>query len=272
MSKPDLFELPAGPVAALIGLEYRKETYIDDRDPYLDGSVPNSLFRPNISSTKTHPYTSGVVGSSPTSDVMGDKNVQSLFVELSIPVSDKISAQVAARHEEFSDSISATVGKIAIGYDVTNRIKFRASASTSFRPPNLVQVNQEEVARTGSRYDAVMQLLSSAKNFNGAAPSSEKDGVFIDDFYVLNSIRYATGAEKLVPEGVEGQVPYTGSVQDIIHQMIGGLRQSMGYTGSHDIATMRTKPKFVQITSAGVNESHVHDVSVTKEAPNYRMS
>ena len=54
--------------------------------------------------------------------------------------------------------------------------------------------------------------------------------------------------------------------------MIGGLRQSMGYTGSHDIETMRTKPKFVQITSAGVNESHVHDVSVTKEAPNYRMS
>ena len=78
--------------------------------------------------------------------------------------------------------------------------------------------------------------------------------------------------EKLVPEGIEGRVPYKGWLQAVIHQMIGGLRQSMGYTGSHDIATMRTKPKFVQITSAGVNESHVHDVSVTKEAPNYRMS
>ena len=78
--------------------------------------------------------------------------------------------------------------------------------------------------------------------------------------------------EKLVPEGIEGRVPYKGSLQAVIHQMIGGLRQSMGYTGSHDIATMRTKPKFVQITAAGVNESHVHDVSVTKEAPNYRMS
>ena len=78
--------------------------------------------------------------------------------------------------------------------------------------------------------------------------------------------------EKLVPEGIEGIVPYKGWLQAVIHQMIGGLRQSMGYTVSHDIATMITKPKFVQITAAGVNESHVHDVSVTKEAPNYRMS
>ena len=78
--------------------------------------------------------------------------------------------------------------------------------------------------------------------------------------------------EKLVPEGIEGRVPYKGWLQAVIHQMIGGLRQSMGYTGSHDIASMRTKPKFVQITAAAVNESHVHEVSVTKEAPNYRMS
>ena len=78
--------------------------------------------------------------------------------------------------------------------------------------------------------------------------------------------------EKLVPEGIEGRVPYKGWLQAVIHQMIGGLRQSMGYTGSHDIETMRTKPKFVQTTSAGVSESHVHDVSVTKEAPNYRIS
>ena len=82
----------------------------------------------------------------------------------------------------------------------------------------------------------------------------------------------AEATEKLVPEGIEGRVPYKGWLQAVIHQMIGGLRQSMGYTGSHDIETMRTKPKFVQITSAGVSESHVHDVSVTKEAPNYRIS
>ena len=82
----------------------------------------------------------------------------------------------------------------------------------------------------------------------------------------------ADANEKLVPEGVEGRVPYKGWMEAVVHQMMGGLRQSMGYTGSKDIETMRVKPKFVQITTAGVNESHVHDVSVTKEAPNYRVS
>ena len=78
--------------------------------------------------------------------------------------------------------------------------------------------------------------------------------------------------EKLVPEGIEGRVPYKGWMESVVHQMMGGLRQSMGYTGSKDIQTMRTKPKFVQITHAGVSESHVHDVNVTKEAPNYRIT
>ena len=82
----------------------------------------------------------------------------------------------------------------------------------------------------------------------------------------------ADANEKLVPEGIEGRVPYKGWMEAVVHQMMGGLRQSMGYTGSKDIETMRIKPKFVQITTAGVNESHVHDVSVTKEAPNYRVS
>ena len=78
--------------------------------------------------------------------------------------------------------------------------------------------------------------------------------------------------EKLVPEGIEGRVPYTGLVETTIHQMLGGVRQSMGYTGNKDIESMRTKAKFVKITPAGINESHVHDVSVTKEAPNYRIT
>ncbi len=77
------------------------------------------------------------------------------------------------------------------------------------------------------------------------------------------------GAEKLVPEGIEGRVPYKGPVSTIIHQMMGGLRSSMGYTGSEDMDTMRTRPKFVRVTSAGMGESHVHDVTITKEAPNY---
>ena len=78
--------------------------------------------------------------------------------------------------------------------------------------------------------------------------------------------------DKLVPEGIEGRVPYKGWVETTIHQMLGGLRQSMGYTGCKDIDMMKTKPKFVQITTSGMSESHVHDVSVTKEAPNYRIT
>jgi len=78
------------------------------------------------------------------------------------------------------------------------------------------------------------------------------------------------GIEKLVPEGIEGRVPYKGSVLAIINQLTGGLRSSMGYVGCQDIAEMRVKPAFTRVTSAGMRESHVHDVAITKEAPNYR--
>lgn len=78
--------------------------------------------------------------------------------------------------------------------------------------------------------------------------------------------------EKLVPEGIEGRVAYKGSMTAIVHQLIGGVRAAMGYTGSHNIEEMRTRPQFIKITSAGMRESHVHDVAITKEAPNYRSS
>lgn len=77
--------------------------------------------------------------------------------------------------------------------------------------------------------------------------------------------------EKLVPEGVEGRVPYKGSVLAVIHQLLGGLRASMGYLGCPDIPTVHAKAEFVEITSAGIRESHVHDVQITKEAPNYHI-
>ncbi|MBQ0831390.1 IMP dehydrogenase [Marinobacter sp.] len=80
------------------------------------------------------------------------------------------------------------------------------------------------------------------------------------------------GIDKLVPEGIEGRVACKGPMRNIIHQLIGGLRASMGYTGSATMTDMRTKPQFVRITGAGMRESHVHDVTITKEAPNYRTS
>jgi IMP dehydrogenase len=77
-------------------------------------------------------------------------------------------------------------------------------------------------------------------------------------------------ADKLVPEGIEGRVPYKGPLVNIINQLVGGLRASMGYTGCASIEEMRSRPEFMRITNAGVKESHVHDVQITKEAPNYR--
>jgi len=81
----------------------------------------------------------------------------------------------------------------------------------------------------------------------------------------------SSNVDKLVPEGIEGRVPYKGPLLNIVHQLLGGIRSSMGYVGCEDINCMRTKPGFVRVTSAGMRESHVHDVTITKEAPNYRV-
>ncbi len=82
---------------------------------------------------------------------------------------------------------------------------------------------------------------------------------------------HTDSVEKLVPEGIEGRVPYKGSLEAVIHQLLGGIRASMGYTGCRSIAQLRTKSRFVRVTSAGMKESHVHDVAITKEPPNYRF-
>jgi IMP dehydrogenase len=76
---------------------------------------------------------------------------------------------------------------------------------------------------------------------------------------------------KLVPEGIEGRVPYKGALSDVIYQMVGGLRAAMGYCGCTSIKELQTKAKFIEITNAGLQESHPHDIIVTKEAPNYQV-
>jgi len=95
----------------------------------------------------------------------------------------------------------------------------------------------------------------------GAMEKGSKDRYFQDE----------ADADKLVPEGIEGRVPYRGPLRNIVHQLSGGLRAAMGYTGCATIEEMRTKPQFVRVTNAGMRESHVHDVTITKEAPNYRL-
>ena len=87
--------------------------------------------------------------------------------------------------------------------------------------------------------------------------------------------RYASsagGSGKLVPEGIEGRVPYKGNVHDYIYQLVGGLRSGMGYAGAANLEDLRTKVKLVRITGAGLIESHPHDVIITKEAPNYQLT
>ena len=84
-----------------------------------------------------------------------------------------------------------------------------------------------------------------------------------------NDRYFQENAKKFVPEGVEGRVPYRGSISEIIYQMKGGLRSGMGYCGKHNIDELRKDSKFVRITNAGLLESHPHDISISKEAPNY---
>ena len=81
----------------------------------------------------------------------------------------------------------------------------------------------------------------------------------------------ASDPEKLVPEGIEGRVPYRGPLRNIIHQLVGGLRASMGHCGCATMEDMRTRPQFVRVTSAGVREAHPHDIQIVKEAPNYQL-
>ena len=117
-----------------------------------------------------------------------------------------------------------------------------------------------EVEFFQGRYYKAYRGMGSLGAMSGASGSSDR--------YFQDA---KAGVEKLVPEGIEGRVPYKGPMSAIVHQMMGGLRSSMGYTGSADIQAMAENTQFVKITSAGMQESHVHDVTITKEAPNYRV-
>jgi IMP dehydrogenase len=101
-----------------------------------------------------------------------------------------------------------------------------------------------------------------------AMKAGSSDRYFQDD---VSSMGESEG-QKLVPEGIVGRVPYKGPIRDIVYQMVGGLRASMGYCGCESIETMHDRARFVRITPSGLRESHVHDVIITQEAPNYRLS
>jgi len=113
--------------------------------------------------------------------------------------------------------------------------------------------------------DVIMYQGRSYKSYRGMGSVGAMAGGSADRYFQKSS----TDPGKLVPEGIEGRVPYKGPVQSILHQMMGGLRAAMGYTGSATIKDLQDKAEFVRITGAGLRESHVHDVQITAEAPNY---
>jgi len=154
-SHPEIMNLPAGPVGMLVGFEVRKETYQDDRDPRLDGEIQFTSLVTGLG----FPFVGDVLGSSPTADTSGERTTKSVFFEFMVPIAEKIESQIAIRHESPDDTDSSTVGKFAAGWEVSDDLLLRASASTSFRVPNLIQQNQLYVPRQGSIDDAVGQYV-----------------------------------------------------------------------------------------------------------------
>jgi len=119
--------------------------------------------------------------------------------------------------------------------------------------------------------EVILYQGRSYKSYRGMGSIAAMKAGSADRYFQENDETTNPNADKLVPEGIEGRVPYKGSVLSIIYQMAGGMRASMGYCGCATVEEMRNKAEFVEITAAGIRESHVHDVQITKEAPNYRM-
>ncbi len=185
-SNNEIAQMPAGPLGLLIGFEYRYEKVMDDRDPRLDGTIAYTDYEGD-----TYPLVSDVLNSSPTGDVGGSHRVKSYFTELQIPLAPTANAQLAMRYEDSTDVESALVGKFAVGWDINDIFKFRASISTAYRAPNIIQVNEKIVVRTGTRNDYSFYRLQQA---NGISTSSSN----LDSRYSMQ--RQATGAENLKSE------------------------------------------------------------------------
>jgi outer membrane receptor protein involved in Fe transport len=196
MSNAELFEMPAGPVGFLAGVEWREESFVDDRDPRLDGTIQ---FTDNAGNG--FPIVSDVMNSSPTLDSKGSRDVFSAFTEFQIPLFDRLDAQVALRYEDFSDVGDSTVGKIALGWRPVDQLLIRGSWSEAYRVPNLVTVNESGVARSNTVDDRVCEY----------AASFDPTGDVLDCSYSVQ--RAAGGSKDLVAE--ESENTSIGVVWDI---------------------------------------------------------
>ena len=213
-SNPEIFDLPAGPVGFVAGFEYRRETYRDNRDPRLDGTIrfmrqSDPVNNPGVFDIEgdfdncvdtdgdtvddlcdTYPLTSDVVNSSPTPDGRGQRTTNSLFAEFQIPLHETLDVQLAGRFEDFDDVGNTTVGKLAFGWRPIEQLLLRGSWSEAFRAPNLITINEAFVARANTRFDRVCQY--------GVAQGTVDEETYSDCDYSMQ--RQATGSSALKPE------------------------------------------------------------------------
>ena len=222
ISNPDIFDLPAGPVGMVIGFEYREESFTDDRDDRLDGTIKyttnghTSSGLRNSNLDVTFPYVSDVVNSSPTPDSYGERDVTSLFAEFQLPLTSKINAQLAVRHEDFSDVGTTTVSKFAAGWQITNYALIRGSFSQTFRGPNLITVNESQVARNNGRTDWVGAYVSGDGDTDITEGTGDDENILFDVY--KSTQRIASGSDKLIAE--EGDNWNLGIVIEPIENLI----------------------------------------------------
>lgn len=185
ISTNNLFEMYAGDAGFAGGFEYREESFLDDRDPRHDGTLQFTDWQGD-----TYPVVSDIVGSSATADSSGRREVYSVYGELALPLLQTLDAQLALRHEHFSDTSAATVGKLAFGWRPLQPVLVRGSWSESFRVANLITVNEEQFIRSNTRTDWVCEY---AADFGGDPEQDELD--------CSNSTqRSAQGSDALEPE------------------------------------------------------------------------
>jgi outer membrane receptor protein involved in Fe transport len=182
VSNNEMFDMPAGPVGIVGGVEYREESFVDDRDPRLDGQIEYI-----DGDGQGFPLVSDVMNSSPSLDSRGSRDVISAFAELQIPLFDNLDIQAAMRYEDFSDVGDTTVGKLAFGWRPIEPILLRGSWSEAFRVPNLITVNESGVARSNTTNDYVYLYVDPLQTL------PELDGVY-------GIQRTAGGSDELVPE------------------------------------------------------------------------
>ena len=200
LSSGELFDLWAGPVGFLAGVEYREESFVDDRDPRLDGTIQ---YVDNAGNG--FPIVSDVMNSSPTLDSEGSRDVFSAFTEFQVPLHARLDMQLALRYEDFSDIGDTTVGKIAMGWRPWDPFLVRGSWSEAYRVPNLVTVNESGVARSNTVDDRVCEYVS----------SFDPTGDVLDCSYGVQ--RAAGGSALLVPE--ESENTSLGIVWDITNNL-----------------------------------------------------